>query len=118
MHILLVDYYGICDHDGKVMGHTVKALYEYSSMLRCRDSQEDAKKDTFTVDAALSPCIAKAVSADSRFERIFGKIIKLPEDIRETEGYGIRKRILDKFRLFRNLRQVYKICAEYDAVWF
>ncbi|MBQ9322298.1 MAG: hypothetical protein IJ239_08125, partial [Eubacterium sp.] len=109
MRILLIDYYGICDRDGKVMGHTVKALYEYSSMLQCHG---------ITIDAALSPCIEAAVSADNKFAGRFGKIIKLPEDIRETEGYGIRKRILDKFRLFRNLRHVYNVCTEYDAVWF
>ena len=47
--VLLIDYYGICDKDGRAVGHSPKVLEEYSTLLG----------DCYTVSVAASPCLIK-----------------------------------------------------------
>lgn len=108
MKLLMTDYYGTCDESGAPLGHTVKVLQEYASMLQGQ----------MEISAAVSPCIATAISSKAADSRIFHSIHRLSNDIVETSGYGIGKRIADKFRLFRNIREVYRLASDYDTVWF
>ena len=108
MKILMADYYGVSDSSGNVLGHSVKALHEYSSML--------AKEHD--VYAAVSPCIYKALQKDAFSETCLKQVTVLPCDIPGTAGYGLVRRVADKFRLFANIRQIYREMDQFDVVWF
>ena len=64
------------------------------------------------VDLAVSPCIA-AEEEDAGF----GRIYRLPYNIVEADYDRISKRILDKFRILKNIHQVSRIKG-HDVVWF
>ena len=100
--ILMVDYYGACDRQGKAVGHSPKAAREYRTLFSEKDE----------VDLAVSPCIA-AEEEDAGF----GRIYRLPYNIVEADYDRISKRILDKFRILKNIHQVSRIKG-YDVVWF
>ncbi|MCR5399771.1 MAG: hypothetical protein K6E68_09610 [Lachnospiraceae bacterium] len=87
--ITMCDYYGMCDADGKCVGHPVKVTREYADMLKDMGQE---------IRLVCSPCIAEGVSHDG-----FADINILPYDI-SVVGNGIFKRIFDKFKLFRNIR--------------
>lgn len=99
--LLLVDYYGTCDDRGNPIGHSPKALQEYCDLI----------EDKYVVGTALSPCLVKA--AGKRFCEVF----KLRYDIQEYGHKGILVRIIDKLKLFYNIRQVLQI-KNYDIIWF
>ena len=98
----MVDYYGACDRQGKAVGHSPKAAREYRTLFSEKDE----------VDLAVSPCIA-AEEEDAGF----GRIYRLPYNIVEADYDRISKRILDKFRILKNIHQVSRIKG-YDVVWF
>lgn len=98
--ILLVDYYGTCDEKGKPIGHSAKVLKEYSELI----------SDEFEIGAAISPCLRSNID---NIEHIY----PLKYDIRAYRTNSIFHRILDKFKLFANIRQVLKIKG-YDIIWF
>ena len=87
--ITMCDYYGMCDENGRCVGHPVKVTMEYGQMLRSLGEE---------IRLVCSPCISGEVS-----EGLFSEIVKLPYDISIT-GNSIGKRIVDKIKLFRNLR--------------
>ncbi len=87
--ITMCDYYGMCDENGRCVGHPVKVTMEYGQMLRSLGEE---------IRLVCSPCIAGEVSGG-----LFSEIVKLPYDISIT-GNSIGKRVVDKIRLFRNLR--------------
>lgn len=99
--VLMIDYYGMRDRDGQAIGHSPKVLVEYKNLI----------KKEFDVSAALSPCLLG--SADEEFSEIY----KLRYDIFAENGMSIRKRIVDKFKLFYNINEVLKI-GGYDIYWF
>ena len=99
--ILLADYYGTCDKNGKPIGHSPKVLQEYGDLLEGR----------YTVGAALSPCLVNAAG-----ER-FCEVVRLQYDIREHGHKGLWERIVDKLKLFYNIHQVIQI-KNYDVIWF
>lgn len=99
--ILLIDYYGMCDEKGRAVGHSPKVLEEYGNLLKGR----------YKVDAAVSPCLREGGS------NIFGEVYKLEYDIYVEDSMSIRKRILDKCKIFANLVSVLKIDG-YDVYWF
>ena len=100
--ILMVDYYGACDRQGKAVGHSPKVAREYRTLFPEKDE----------VDLAVSSCIAAEVE-----DAGFGRIYRLPYNIVEADYDRISKRILDKFRILRNIHQVCRIRG-YDMVWF
>lgn len=100
--ILMVDYYGACDKEGRATGHSPKVAKEYREFF----SEEDQ------VDIAASPCIAEAVKKAG-----FQNIYKLPYDIFFTDYNKLSKRILDKFKILFNIYQVFQITG-YDIIWF
>lgn len=99
--VLMIDYYGMCDRSGKAIGHSPKVLVEYKNLI----------KNEFDVSAALSPCLLEDVDEE------FDKIYKLRYDIFTENGMSVRKRIMDKFKLFFNINEVLKIDG-YDIYWF
>lgn len=101
--ILLTDYYGTCDKTGNAIGHSPKVLEEYRKLLEgeCR------------IFAAVSPCIGKSISTDD-----FEKIQFLKYDIVEQGNKKLGERIVDKFKLIQNIRDVLKQKRDYDIIWF
>lgn len=99
--LLLVDYYGTCDEEGKPIGHSPKVLHEYCDLI----------KDKYIVGTALSPCLVPM--AGERFRDVF----KLKYDIRAYGRKGLLERIIDKLKLFYNIHQVLQV-KEYDIIWF
>lgn len=102
MKVLMVDYYGACDTEGKATGHSPKVAKEYRGLF----SEEEQ------VDIAVSPCIA-----DEVYSAGFSHIFKLPYNIIAADYNRFSKRILDKFKILINIRHVFQISG-YDLVWF
>lgn len=103
--MLLVDYYGTCDSEGSEVGHSSKVLKEYSVLV----------KANYEISAALSPCLVSKIS-DKQL-RDFSNIYSLKYDIYMENLQSIWKRVKDKFKLFYNLHQVFKI-HDYNIIWF
>lgn len=99
--ILLVDYYGICDGVGNPIGHSSKVLREYAQLLQ----------GAFSLSAALSPCLA------AQAEGLFDEVIPLKYDILANGKKSIAERIMDKWKLLCNIRQVGRLKG-YDLIWF
>lgn len=99
--VLLVDYYGTCDKEGRPIGHSSKVLNEYCQLL----------KESYQVSAAVSPCLLDSAKAD------FEKKYSLKYNIVADENQSLPKRIADKFKLLYNIHQVLKR-KEYDILWF
>lgn len=99
--ILLIDYYGMCDKYGRPVGHSSKVLKEYGDLL----------KEDYEVSVAVSPCLIK--SSQEKYDRTY----ELKYDIYVENGNSVQKRILDKWKLFFNIKEVLKIDG-YDLYWF
>lgn len=99
--ILLVDYYGTCDKEGKPIGHSQKVLQEYSNLI----------KDNYKVGAAISPCLMKGLAGE------FEKIVPLKYNISAEGNTTLWERITDKFKLFYNIGQALEV-KDYDIIWF
>ncbi|MBQ6886189.1 MAG: glycosyltransferase [Lachnospiraceae bacterium] len=99
--VLLVNYYGTCNEAGQPIGHSQKALQEYSNLV----------KEQFIVSAAISPCLTRGLNEE------FEEIIPLKYDISATGMKTLFERIKDKFKLIANIRYVLKR-EGYDIVWF
>ncbi|MCM1125475.1 MAG: hypothetical protein NC429_03305 [Lachnospiraceae bacterium] len=101
VRVLLVDYYGTCNKEGEPVGHSSKVLAEYSNLL----------KEKCKVGAAVSPCLIP-----KEIEK-YNEIISLKYNICTEDAKSIAGRIRDKFKLFYNIRQAFKIKG-YDVLWF
>lgn len=99
--ILLIDYYGMCDKDGKAVGHSPKVLEEYRELIG----------DEYGVGVAASPCLVEGVKAR------FCDKYTLKYNIYSESGMAVRKRIRDKFLLLSNINEVLRISG-YDIFWF
>lgn len=99
--VLLVDYYGTCDENGKPIGHSQKVLQEYSNLI----------KGKFIVSAAISPCLMNGLAGE------FKEIIPLKYNISADGVKMLWDRITDKFKLISNIRFALKK-KDYDIVWF
>ena len=93
--LTMCDYYGMCDEQGRCVGHPVKVTEEYGSILK-----ELGEK----IRLVCSPCIANnLIECDG----LFTEVNRLPYDI-SIVGNSIGKRISDKIKLFRNIRTALK----------
>lgn len=99
--ILLIDYYGMCDDEGRAVGHSPKVLEEYRVLL----------KDQYEVGAAVSPCLHEGGNGK------FNKAYELKYDICIENSMSFKKRILDKCKIFANIADVLRIDG-YDIYWF
>ena len=88
--LTMCDYYGMCDEHGRCVGHPVKVTEEYGKILK--ELGEDIR-------LICSPCIVNGLPETE----MFSQVIRLPYDI-SIVGNGIIKRIIDKFKLFKNIR--------------
>lgn len=103
--ILLIDYYGICDENGKAIGHSPKVLKEYGDLL----------KGEYVRSVAASPCLINEVAGEQTHN--FHKVYSLKYNIMTSGMTSFWKRVKDKFKLFYNLHQVFQI-DDYDIFWF
>lgn len=103
--ILLVDYYGMCDADGNAIGHSGKVLNEYKDLIKGR----------YEISAALSPCLINEINVEHPGD--FCSVYSLKYNIETDHLSSLWKRIKDKFKLFYNLHQVFKI-DNCDIIWF
>ena len=101
-NVLMVDYYGTCNSEGKAIGHSPKVAQEYRELFLKTDQ----------VDLAASPCVANAVGNAG-----FGRIYHLPYNIVEQDYNRLSKRVTDKFKILINIHHVFKI-RKYDLLWF
>lgn len=102
LHILMADYCGMCNENGKEIGHSSKVLNEYAMLLNGKG----------IIDAALSPCIEKNVVRED-----FELIISLPYNINLCSDNSIYKRIKDKIKIFINIYHVTHK-KNYNIIWF
>lgn len=99
--ITMCNYYGMCDANSNVMGHTCKVTREYFELL----------SGQYTVSLMASPCIVDALKGES-----FASIGRLPYNIRVDEPFSLKKRICDKIKLIRNLQECF--CKTKDQILF
>ncbi|MCR4754311.1 MAG: hypothetical protein K5868_02155 [Lachnospiraceae bacterium] len=94
--LTMCDYYGMCDENGRCVGHPVKVTKEYGTIIK--GFNEDIR-------LVCSPCVIDGViGSDATADEtgLFAEIVQLPYDI-SIVGNGIGKRIVDKFKLFKNI---------------
>lgn len=103
--VLLIDYYGTCDENGKAIGHSPKVLKEYGDLL----------KGEYVRSVAASPCLINEVAGEQTQD--FHKVYSLKYDIMTSDTISPGKRVKDKFKLFYNLHQVFQI-ENQDILWF
>ncbi len=101
--IILADYYGVCDENGKAIGHSPKVIKEYSDLL----------KENYSVSAAVSPCIAAEIDI-ADYEDIYN----LRYDVVEANYKKVSKRIFDKYKIFYNIYQVFKYGKEKNIFFY
>lgn len=99
--ITMCNYYGMCDANSNVMGHTCKVTKEYNELL----------SGQYTVSLMASPCIVDALNGEN-----FATVSRLPYDIRVDESFSLKKRIYDKIKLIRNLQECF--CKTKDQILF
>ena len=103
--VLLIDYYGTCDENGKVVGHSPKVLKEYGDLI----------KGEYVRSVAVSPCLIDEIAGEQAQD--FHEIHSLKYNIMTSDMTSVGKRVKDKFKLFYNLYQVFQI-ENYDIFWF
>lgn len=86
--IALCGYYGMCDSQNNVVGHVGKVTKEYFDLLN----------DKYEIVLMASPCIYNEVIKD---RKISGKRLKY--DIVIDNPFTLKKRILDKVKIMRNI---------------
>lgn len=106
--LVFIDYCGSCDREGKAIGHSPKVLMEYADLL----------KDHYKLEAILPLCVHESVK-----EGTFDRITNLPYQIVEEGNRGLLKRLVDKYKLFRNIGlsnqySEHKICWYYRTDFF
>lgn len=103
--VLLIDYYGTCDENGKAIGHSPKVLIEYGDLL----------KGEYVKSVAASPCLINEAVREQTQD--FYRIYSLKYNIMTSDMTSFGKRVKDKFKLFYNLHQVFQI-ENQDILWF
>lgn len=100
--ILLVEHWGACDKAGKPIGHTLKVIDEYAELL----------KDGFQVSGAMPQNMLLEVK-----KKNYESLHRLPYAICEHQPKHLWEKILDKQKVFANIREVRK-WKEYDIIWY
>ena len=100
--VLLVEHWGACDKYGEPIGHTLKVIEEYSKILEKR----------FNISVAIPEHMTSKIDSS-----IYESIHILPYAIRETQPKGLEEKIVDKLKVFSNIKQVRKL-KKYDIVWY
>lgn len=103
--ILLIDYYGTCDENGKAIGHSPKVLEEYKDLL----------EGEYEIGLSASPCLVSEICEEQMQK--FKEICPLKYDICTTNMRSLKERIKDKIKLFYNIHQSFQL-KNYDIYWF
>lgn len=91
--IILCNYYGMCDSSLNVVGHTNKVTREYYELLSSK----------YKVSLIASPCVSREMQDSSiNVER------QLKHNIYIDVPFTLKKRILDKVWLIKNLRDCFR----------
>lgn len=93
MKIAMCNYYGMCDKENNVIGHTSKVTQEYGEILN----------SICEVTLMASPCIANSVIGE-----VFHKVECLKYDIYIDEPFTLKKRLYDKVKLLKNISECFK----------
>lgn len=100
--VLLVEHWGAHDIYGEPIGHTLKAVKEYGKLL----------KRECNVSVAMPQHMIIKVQTEE-----YDNIHVLPYGICEKQPKGFGERIIDKLKIFSNIRHVRKL-KDYDIVWY
>lgn len=100
-HITMVEYQGRCDEEGRAVGHAPKVISEYLSLI----------SDSFVVDVFAPEVIIKEMNTKP------AAIHELPHRIVMKGNNSVSDRILNKLRMFLNIRHALKN-GKTDIVWF
>lgn len=101
-NITMCNYYGMCDRDYNVLGHTCKVTKEYLEVLSRK----------YNISLIASPCIINAVKGEP-----FKRQQSLKYDIYADDPFTLRRRIYDKIKLLRNIRECFRN-AEDEILFF
>ncbi len=102
--VCMAEYQGRCDEDGKAVGHAPKVLTEYFDLI-----SEDHDVAIFvpkTIDEEIPRDIRKKA-----------EITVLPHMIVMKARNSLAEKIINKFRMFTNIRTVLKK-SDADVIWF
>jgi len=91
--ITLCGYYGMCDSEGKSVGHTVKVTSEYYELLKTDNE----------VKIMASPSIVNGVGMNLKEVSTM-----LPYDIDNQNLNSLKKRLIDKWKVLTNIRYCMK----------
>lgn len=86
--IAMCGYYGMCDSQNNVIGHVSKVTKEYYELL----------KETYDVCLMASPCVFNEVIKETNISGA-----RLGYDIVVDETFTILKRIIDKYKIMKNI---------------
>ena len=100
--IILAEYQGRQDTNGKAVGHGPKVLGEYAGLI----------KDEYELTILAPRCILKATAPDGRA----GSKV-LPHSIVMKSDNSVFEKIFNKIKMFANINMVLKNNAA-DTVWF
>ena len=100
--IILAEYQGRQDINGKAVGHGPKVLGDYAGLI----------KDEYELTILAPRCILKAASSDGRR----GSKV-LPHSIVMKSGNSLFEKIFNKIKMFANINIVLKSDAA-ETVWF
>lgn len=100
--ITMCGYYGACDSQNNVIGHVFKVTKEYFELL----------SENFDVYLMASPCIWNEVIQE---KNVPGE--KLKYNIVMDVPFTLKKRIIDKYKIMRNIWQCIHY-SEADTLFF
>lgn len=100
--ILLVEHWGAHDIHGEPIGHTLKAVNEYGELLK--------------TDSNVSVAMPQQMINNIQMEE-YDNFHILSYGICEKQPKGFKEKIIDKLKIFSNIRQVRKL-KNYDIVWY
>lgn len=91
--VVMCGYYGMCDSEGKSVGHTGKVTKEYFELL----------SQNMDISIMASPSIVKTLN-----EAMKAKSECLRYDIVIDVPFTMKKRIVDKFKILHNIHTCFK----------
>lgn len=102
--VCMAEYQGRCDEDGKAVGHAPKVLTEYFDLI----------SDDHDVSVFAPRTIADEIPEHIRKK---AEITVLPHLIVMKAHNTLSEKVINKFRMFANIRSVLKK-SDADVIWF
>lgn len=104
--ILMCNYNCMCDHNETIVGHTLKVTREYAEMLT----------QDFELALIGTKCLVESLGDGA--DIIFDQVDSLPYQIYVDAPFTIKRRIADKFGMFRNLKKCFEVVAPNSTLFF